>query len=308
MSGGYEPVAGVENTEQMQGKAHDSEPEAKRQKLDDKDDTRTASNEVMNEFEAELKAANVQVIPTGEVDLLKDVVDDNVGSDVETGNGGWGVAADTSVWGDDVRGASASNERDDSGWATPTFSLLSILGPTTLPLTHASGVVEWSLRRIKAVILPSSSPPQPTTATGEGNPAAVEAELEKRFAKVVLEPWGMWDKTGEGEHFEPKILAKSKGAAIGFDGKAVGTGTGKVHDVKTDDIIILVLPSVASSLCIGMGLAATYVQIARQQTDGGEASLKEPDKKKKGGKKNKPVETLWYMEQLMMILPSYHTV
>jgi hypothetical protein len=307
MSGGYEPVAGVENTEQMQGKGHDDEPEAKRQKLDD---ARTASNEVMNEFEAELKAANVQVIPTGEVDLLKDVVDDNVGSDVEMGDGGWGAAADTSVWGDDVWGASASNERDDSGWATPTFSLLSILGPTTLPLTHTSGVVEWSLRRIKAVILPSSSPPQPTTATaGEGNPAAVEAELEKRFAKVVLEPWGMWDKTGEGEHFEPKILDKSKGAAIGFDGKAVGTGTGKAHDVKTDDIIILAVPSVVSSLCIGMGLAATYVQIARQQTDGKEASAKELVKKKKReGKKNKPVETFWYMEQLMMILPSYHTV
>jgi hypothetical protein len=176
------------------------------------------------------------------------------------------------------------------------------------------------MRKVKDVIVPLDSSWQ-SSSTGtvsrdqvaggaESDPAVVEAELEKRLAKVVLEPWiGSDDKTGGPDFFEPKISGKSNGTAIDFDGKTVvGVGNndvevqGNVHDVRAD-VTVLAMPSVVSSLCVGMGLAGTYVQIARRKTEGG---AKEARKRKKAKSKEQSVETFWYMEQVMMILPSYH--
>lgn len=295
----------------------DEDRQAKRQKITHGDDiqNRTAApvsepDPVVADFEAELKAANVQVIPANNIDLIKEIIDDNVGSDVEMSPGGWGP--EVATWGPETAlwAAPASAEVDVSGWMAPTISFESIGAPTTLPKTHTTGVVEWSLRRIKAVIPPPESQPQaPSGGEREADPQVVEGELETKFAKVVLVPWLGWDKTGEEDICQPKILSKSKGAAIGPDGQPVGVSSstgGKAHDVRTDDVTVLVPTSIIGCLGIGMGLAATWVQIVRQGTDAkGEET--DPAKKKKKKKGKKASAGYWYMEQLMLIIPSYHT-
>jgi len=72
----------------------------------------------------------------------------------------------------------------DSGgpttWDVPKpESLMTFLGPTTLPLTHTtSGLTDSSLRRITKIIPPSNPPSK-----------AESDELDRVFTKVVLEPW-----------------------------------------------------------------------------------------------------------------------
>jgi hypothetical protein len=288
------PVTGnVENDGVVVVAAEEEEDRAmKRQKLDSDEE------EKIKAFEAEVKAANLKIINTGEnVSAIKTVIEDNVGDDVKLAPAGsWGVANAADTWG--VGGAvdawgEVSNgwePHDDSGWKDTSPSLFDILGPTALPITHETGVVEWSVRRIKAVI-PSQAKPPPTTSgsSNEPDPRAVEAVLESRFAKMVLEPWLNWDASMKQDLSWPKILPKSRGPVITYE-ENVTTTSGKAHNVRTDDVAVLVPPSVADTLVVGMGLGATWVEIARTQ-------------KSKISKAKK----LWYMEQLIAILPSYYS-
>ncbi|KAK6981102.1 hypothetical protein R3P38DRAFT_3293842 [Favolaschia claudopus] len=117
-------------------------------------------------------------------------------------------------------------------WTAPTRpSLLALLGATALPLTHTPGVVEWSVRRVKGVLMPVpasavSAPPSSSSlgANGGGNPSgdqgeggpdaeAVERALEARFARVVMGPWVGWD--GGEEATQPaRILRSSVGEVV----------------------------------------------------------------------------------------------
>jgi hypothetical protein len=294
-SGGLDPplmpvIGKPENDEVV---AEDSA--MKRQKLD------SPSDEKIKAFEAEVKAANLEIINAGEsVSTIKTVVEDNVGDDVDMAPTGWGSAGS---WGagntTDIWGAASTVDKwgevsngwephDDSGWNDTSPSLFDILGPTALPITHETGVVEWSVRRIKAVVPPRA---QPSTSgnSNEPDPRAVEAVLESRFAKMMLEPWLNWDASMKQDLSWPKILPKSRGSVFTYE-ENVATTSGKAHNVRTDDIAVLVPPSVADDLVVGMGLGATWVEIVRVQ-------------KSKVSKAKK----LWYMEQLMAILPSYYS-
>ena len=272
------------------------------------------SKDQVPEFKPERRAANSETIHP--VNLFNEAFEDNVGDDVNlavnaTGWGGSWNAGEAKEAGEspgnwDSNASKPWGETSDSwnlpdvsGWEDPALSLLRMLGPTALPLTHTTGVVEWSVRRVKSVTPPPSSQPRIPSAKipGEPDPLAVEAELERRFAKAVLEPWLNWDVTQELEPSHPKILPKSRGAVV-IDDKVEGIG--KAHDMLKDEITVLVPPSAVDVLCVGMGLGATWIEIARQ-------THKET---RAGGNKKKvkkATERYWYMEQLMSILPSYYT-
>jgi hypothetical protein len=299
------------------------EPHAKRPKIDDPDSGILKS--AVEEFEAELKAANVEVIKTGPdivmADAVKDILADTTIAD---NDGGWGSTT-SGAWGSSADyDPSSFTPLESDPWATPTFdwappeqhSLLSLLGPTTLPITHTTGVVEWSLRKIRMMIPPPAVLPKaPTAGDGEeeADPEGVEVELQRRFAKVVLEPWLGWDSADEPVLSRPRILETSRGPVVLDSDKearhengGAGTGMERIgmpHDPLKDNITILVEPDVLSSLSIGMGLGATWVQLARQRDDGQRVKRK----KKKGKGKAKEVVSYWYMDELMMIFPSYYT-
>ncbi|KAG6815568.1 hypothetical protein H0H93_009465 [Arthromyces matolae] len=236
------------------------------------------------------------------------IIQDNLSPDIDAvpawaKSEGWGLPTE--------------NE-DNDPWAAPAVvdwepavkpSFFPFLGPTAFPLTHTSGIVECSVRRIKSFTEPPALNTIPKSAvTSEPDADAVEVELEKRFAKVVLSPWAGWDDySDEAPHMaKPRILETSVGpinGVLGEDGKvepfpttgqptagtseptetsapALAEGP-KPHDPFNDEITLLVEPALLPLLSTGMGLGATWVQIARQQDLGGE----EKTKKKKKGKK-----------------------
>lgn len=298
------------------------------------------NEEVADEFEAELKAANVKVIHTDGLapDAVKQIVEDNIGMDVDVNpgdtiinlewgsgdntwggdDGAWGEAADMNADGTAVVDNSAGWGKqgpDDStwgdAWAPPKQSLLmSLLGPTTLPLTHTTGIVEQSTRRIKSIILPPPTAPAPVPRTDEGeNPEAVEEDLEKRFAKVVMEPW----VGEEGSDVRIPIIRNSSKGDV-YPGTKRENGTivegetppleTKVHNPLKSDITLLVEVSQVDILSVGMGLLATWVQLVRQERMSG-GSLGAKSKKKK---KSKGVpKGYWYMEELLIAFPSFYT-
>ncbi|KAK7045289.1 hypothetical protein R3P38DRAFT_3259260 [Favolaschia claudopus] len=253
-----------------------------------------------------------------------------------------------SPWGletDDL--AAAAND-----WTASTRpSLLAFFGG--LPLTHTPGAVEWSVRRVKTVSMPT--PPAkvnqntPSTDTGSGDleegevgagpdAEAVEREMEERFARVVMEPWVGWDG-GENETQAARILRNSVGEVVDLSSSATppaGIGGLNPHNPLADDITVLLDPGVARDLCDGMGIGGTWVQIARLgdvegrgasssspvqrnenmgpadgEKDGGEVSEKRSKKKKKVLRKARKERTglrYWYLEDQMMVLPSYWLV
>ncbi|THV03347.1 hypothetical protein K435DRAFT_835920 [Dendrothele bispora CBS 962.96] len=237
-----------------------------------------------------------------------------------TGSTSWGNG-----WGDSENG-NTNNQADNWGapsnldWAMPEpDSLIKFLGPTLFPLTHTSGVMEWSVRRIKSVIAPP--PPSqvrmcPVLAEGEEpDGEAVEVELEQRFSKVVLEPWIGWEcPEEEPTQHMPCIQPLSRGKVvvkegIVFEGRRaddavtledvengrVGTGGLKPHDALEDNITVFLEKSTADKLKIGMGLGGQYIQLAR-------VSDLEDTKSKS------PSTRYWFIERTTATLTSYHTV
>ncbi|KAF8914406.1 hypothetical protein CPB84DRAFT_1759175 [Gymnopilus junonius] len=221
----------------------------------------------------------------------------------------WGSSAD-STW--------ASSTADGDGWGVSVIpesipepspwevvkedNLLSLLGPTALPLTHTTGIVEQSMRRIKAIMpLPQNPPKPPPQPEGvcEPDAAAVELDLDCHFFKVVLEPMPVnWDGGDILAFSNPKILNTSRGAVA--DPNAAEPAP-KAHDPFKDDVTLLMeaKSETVALLSVGMGLGGTWVQIAREG---------EPVKKKKKGKsKSKPV-TYWYLDGLSVVTPSFWTV
>ncbi|GLB34237.1 hypothetical protein LshimejAT787_0111210 [Lyophyllum shimeji] len=364
---GYKPIPAVEpekkpDSEQPRDLAG-GEPDAKRPKLDTehgeaakRDDAQAA----VDRFEAELKAANVEVIKVDD-DLMKDaeklqVIKDNLNPDIDAlptwaksddwprasndAGSGWGRS--DSGWGNGPEGWGTNTDGDaapswgtnDSAdpdpwapipvdWGPPVVhSLLPMLGPTALPLTHTGGIVECSVRRVKSFAAPPAPgtlPKSPVVASGEEDPDAVDVELERRFAKVVLAPWPGWDRASdEMPHMaQPRILETSRGPIRGVvkaDGRVeplpAGTEPEPVqegvipHDPFNDDITLLVEPELVPLLSPKLGVGGTFVQIARGQDF---ASAGDKKKKKKKAKSKKSSTRYWYIEELLLTLPSYHT-
>jgi hypothetical protein len=225
----------------------------------------------------------------------------------DSANGDWGAGG--TGWGDDdgMGWGGGVTTVDCSAWEPPTRdTLLTFLGPTVLPLTHETGVVEMSVRRIKEVRPVGQGEGGGRKGGGTGpDPEGVEAELGSRFAKVVLEPWVGWNSGEEVNMSKPRILETSRGAVVGVDKATVESGgkeATKPHDPSNDDIVLLADPGVLGTLSVGMGLGATWIQVVRQD------QVQEGGKKgRKGkGKERKTVEKYWYLEELTMILPSYY--
>lgn len=265
--------------------------------------------------------------------------DATVWGNPSTGNesSGWGASETPNTWGataEDVAEGSSWGElvpesvdpaeggADDlASWfgTTPPETLLTLLGPTALPLTHTTGIVERSMRIIKKIEPPQINPPK-SSPQGEGvcepDYEGVEADLDRLFTKVIMSPKIDWDGGDSPVYSRPAILKTSQGLVVdpasppperdAGDGSAVvapAEGTAKPYDPVRDDITLLVLatPEKVELLSVGMGLGGTWVQIVRQA----EGGLK---KKKKKGKSKKAVPSYWYIDELPIIIPSFWTV
>ncbi|KAJ3832514.1 hypothetical protein F5878DRAFT_570660 [Lentinula raphanica] len=221
-------------------------------------------------------------------------------------------AAGRNVWDTeiiDVQDSWNTVERNDPGndpWGDgdgniwelpPPPTLFPILGPTALPVTHTSGVVEWSMRRIRAIVHPTDASTSPLGIPSDGPSAeAVEAELSSRLSKVVMEPWLNWESPDPDyeDTSSPQIKGFSRGRVVVYE-KGQGVlyendsdirsnafaafsqppsrdkgetnildGQVHAHDPLNHSITLLVEPESAKLMRVGMGLGGTWIQIARQ--------------------------------------------
>ncbi|KAK0190341.1 hypothetical protein F5146DRAFT_1120912 [Armillaria mellea] len=261
-------------------------PEAKRRKVD---------LEVTVELEQSLKDANVDLIKPEDMDVLMEE------AIVAEESGGWGSEGKWNV-DDDATPAPQNpwvSPEQDWSFSASRPGLIALLGPTAtaLPITHTTGIVEQSMRRITDIIPPPKDAPALSHTKGP-SPQAVEAELERRFTKVVLSPW-LGTRTGNDE---PTISSLSMGPVLGKDDvKADAPPSGrKPHNPWKDNITIFVGEDAAKELRKGMGLGGSWIQMARRQDFESEADRM---KKKKGKKSD---DRFWYMCSLMTVLTSYH--
>lgn len=228
------------------------------------------------------------------------------GDGTQEGQGVTGEAVTDAKWGD-----------SDPSWNRDTKSLFSLLGPSAFPLTHTTGIVECSTRRVSSIQYPPSHPKGVPSVSRkklgrakaderlDWAPSAdgVEAELDARFAKVILEPWGR----EEGDISGPEIWNTSRGPAIDPNkpSKApAGTGVRKPHDPLKDNITLLVEPSFAETLELvpGLGLGAMWIEIVRQKSGAAADAA--------GGAAQVDSSTpgrFWYHEDVTGIFPSFYT-
>lgn len=211
----------------------------------------------------------------------------------------------------------------DPSWSRDPASLLSLFGPSVFPLTHTTGIVECSTRRVSAIYFPASHPknvPSPSSQESLGKATAdssegqdwatsacgVEAELDARFAKVILEPWGR----EEGDISRPEIWTTSRGPVIDpknpskVSTHTAGTVVRKPHNPFTDSITLLVEPSFAETLALvpGLGLGAMWIEIARQKSGAAadtSIGVAQVDDSTPG--------RFWYHEDVTGIFPSFYT-
>lgn len=295
------------------------------------------------DMEVSLNTSSTVVSPINE-----DTTDDNPGGwGNGSGNGwggGWGNegSLNENAWaqsgpeGDETQEGQGTNGEavmnfapdtkwadSDPSWSRDPVSLFSLLGPSAFPLTHTTGIVECSTRRVSAIHFPANHPKGVPSLSPPGSlgrataevskrqdwaPSAcgVEAELDARFAKVILEPWGR----EEGDISRPEIWATSRGPVINPNKPSkVSTDTGgtavrKPHNPLTDSITLLVEPSFAETLALvpGLGLGAMWIEIVRQKsgsTAGTASGVVQVDGNNPG--------RFWYHEDVTGIFPSFYT-
>ncbi|TFK92856.1 hypothetical protein K466DRAFT_479718 [Polyporus arcularius HHB13444] len=291
-----------------------SEPEAKRQKLQEETEV--------------LRAA----AGTEEIELVTPDIMEGMEQDMKdlTAKGVDGEEANLDeepapAWGDPAANDWGAPEPAESWGVGPTESPFSkYLGPTALPLTHTTGVIEQSTRRIKSVTMPSPKATQhkkkKSGKAGESaslhDPEAVERELDATFAKMTLVPWPDWDTYEKADIVKPKLLPDSRGAAVTDDceGAEVTAGPGPTHNPFKDEITVYVEPSTADKLIVGMGICATWVQLAR--VDPTVPIELDPRLfnnlwpygiEKEPGGPGVPVAltNIWYMEGILAVHPSF---
>jgi hypothetical protein len=262
------------------------EPETKRQKGDT--DIAQASGPTESEKETPAETTNTWASGAG----------DDWGATAE-GSGGWGQGIEVI---------------EENPWpmlpVDKPESLLPLLGPTALPLTHCTGIVERSMRRIVSITRPplfvAKSPP---LADGVSEPSAdaVELELARRFAKVVLAPMIDWDGGESPVYTKPAILATSRGAVVESDAAAQSIpveGVPKPYDPVNDEITLLIdntTDNITIQIREGMAIGGTWVQLVRQGQPAGDVI-------KKKGKSKKATSSYWYLDELALVVPSFWTV
>jgi len=157
----------------------------------------------------------------------------------------------------------------------------------------------------------AKSPPLPDNGVYEPNADAVELELDRRFAKVVLAPMIDWDGGESPVYTKPTILVTSRGAVVDQDTTAAssplapvqGGGPPQPHNPASDEITLLI-DNVASQieyLREGMAIGGTWVQLVRQ---GGEPVVVVAKKKKSKSIKS----SYWYLDELAIVVPSFWTI
>ena len=124
---------------------------------------------------------------------------------------------------------------------------------------------------------------------------------------------GDWERHTGSNIMRPSVLSRSRGPFVTeadqSEDKMDSENVAKPHDPFKDEITVLFEPAVAEKLITGMGLAGTWVQLARQDlsagswTDENAAGKQQRDEKGEFGVPTK----FWYMEHLAFIIPSYHT-
>ena len=288
------------DTEAVVADLDDNSPQnAKKRKLESGEALPTDSSTVVED---------VIVINSNDVDLdeaaLKDAITDNLdinGVEVApTGDwgGGWGSGEpdEPGGWGDSAGGGwnvdgTVTPPREDvaDGWIIEEdLTLANLLGDTAqlLSNTHTTGIVERSTRRVVRVVKPSEAKSK-SSKVKHGDAEAAEAEIESKLAYVVLAPWKKVGNHIASDVTLPVLQKSSRGEAF---------------DSSKDEIQVLLDPATCEKLPIGVGLTATWVQLARKAGDD------EPGRRKKGapGKNGEPTEW-WYMEQFMATLVSFHT-
>ena len=152
---------------------------------------------------------------------------------------------------------------------------------------YRCGVAERSVRRVKE-IKPVVTKPNSNLSE---RPSANDGELTMRYAKVVLAPWnkGEWDDGGQGPAFRKASVIPPPPPPSNDE---------EQHNSEEGDITVLVEAHVLGSLSVGMGLAGTWVQLVP-------LSKGKSGKGKGGGGKG---ERFWYVEELAMGVPSFWTV
>ena len=317
------------------------QPDSKKRKLE-------AAEELFGDEVQVIDPEKMDLDATAHADAITDNVDVN-GAEVEPS--GWGVPGEENdaTWkSDDVSGGwgSAWNDNagvDISGW-TATFKndLFDYLGPTSLPFTHTTGIVERSTRKIVRVIRP---PPTDATNTKDikdlSQVEAIEQDFETKMGHVIFAPWVKVGNHVASDILPPDILPDSRGAAIipeltksdlmnygirngGRASMEVGpsttdatSGLYPAFDPKKDEICLVVDPKLLDLFeqSIGMGVCATWVQIARKETPGDDVNEPIDFTSKKGRKKPRPIGApgkngeptkWWYMEQVSFALTSFH--
>ncbi|KAH7911021.1 hypothetical protein BJ138DRAFT_37240 [Hygrophoropsis aurantiaca] len=289
-------------------------------------------------FEEELKAeGNAEIIPSDVVlDSItaKQVLADNVDEDTPIStHAAHAITEDTSTsaasWnhpGDPWMAALSPEEHTTSSWTdVAVHTLINLMGPTALPLTHLPGISEYSTRRVKQIIPPRaidnmpSSPGRVIPSFSMSQTHMIEEDLQDHFACVILEPWiRSVDEAGvdivepvltsTGPVVEPSLveghptLTQTNGHAQITDAHRVVDAGGRcIFDAYTHDVTLLVDPVLVEYLSPGMGLCGTWVQIARMYGQG------QCDKDEGQGASEALEHGYWYMEALISIYPSFYT-
>jgi len=296
------------------------EPGAKRQKMDDSAGAESQAAEQKPSVSVDADAAESTSASVGGGGGWGTAPE---GEEVEVE--GWGTSANS--WDGGAGSAPPAEEEEEEGseepvhelapiwdasvfdiqatWGLEAITLLPLLGPTALPLTHTTGVVEQSTRRIVRV-----DPPRGPRQLAQNAPAAeaVEEDLGCRFARLVLAPWERLDRRtyeAGSDVLPPSVLSTSRGAVVMEDEEAEaeeGKSTVvKAHRPWKDEIAVLVDPKLTDILIVGMGIGAIWVEIVRdKEAAGGSAASK------RGKGRKKEVPRYWYMEQVVHQLPSFY--
>ncbi|KAG2099807.1 hypothetical protein BD769DRAFT_216888 [Suillus cothurnatus] len=263
--------------------------------------TDTPASSTIGTFEEALKADHAEIVSSDVVlDSLmaKEVLDDTFGAD-DCVNVSSPPADDP--W---VAAITAGQNTTVSWTDVKSDSLLTFLGPTQLPLTHTTGVVEFSTRRVKEIMLPKAIDSIPDTPS-----AAIEQELGSRFACVVLEPWVRTSTDELLDIVRPIVTSSSRGAVIKdpFADIIEVSGAYSPSDAYNpcrDDLTILVNPESVDCFRAGLGLCGTWVQMARCEDV--ESSIGPIDQGTPRVSKH-PRDCFWYLEDVVSIFPSFYT-
>ncbi|PPQ97313.1 hypothetical protein CVT26_006650 [Gymnopilus dilepis] len=212
-------------------------------------------------------------------------------------DGIWGHPTEdpTELFGSRIRNATVSEAcpRTDN-WRKPTeqAALASLLNYVDLSLTHTTGIVERSLRRIKSVHPPHLllSPSSRPIVDLQPNAATIEQSIQSNKARIVLEPAVVgWDGGQVATYSEPEILAAPEHKLP------------HEHDPSRTEITLLIDRDIETLTLLkpGMGLGGTWVQVLRQDS----STLGDDE-----NNASNLVSTFWYLDNLTVIIPSFWSV